>query len=218
MLCSYVSAKAMFPRRAGKAASGPVPAEGTVKGCKSLETPQVAFKKIVRTCVGCLISDICGIKVELVPATASEKPKSRLSHSASDSFQPNCSELRLSGPPSSPFYPFLCLLSSLSLKAFCLLSACILVTGMSKHISCGVFQRHQPGPPTELSSRHWRLTFTLIWRLFPNPGQFTLSEQIGAVTSSLTNKLWGLGLILTMKGTKVSVQASSLLLRISFLC
>lgn len=108
------------------------------------------FQKIVITRVRCLISDICGITVGLA-----ENSKSRLSHSASASFQSNCSELRLSGPQSSPLHPFLCLLSSLSLKSFCLLSACISVTGMSKHISCiqGGFQWHQSVPPTGLSSR-----------------------------------------------------------------
>lgn len=55
-----------------------------------------------------------------------------------------------------PLYPFLCLLSSLFLKSFFLLSACILLTGKSKHISCvrGGFQWHQ----SELSSRWKYLT------------------------------------------------------------
>lgn len=66
------------------------------------------FQKIVITRVRCLISDICGITVGLA-----ENSKSRLSHSASASFQPNCSELRLNGPQSSPLYPFACYRHSL---------------------------------------------------------------------------------------------------------
>lgn len=73
-------------------------------------------------------------------------------------FPSNCSELSLTGPQSSPLYPFPCLLSSLSLKSFCLLSASISVTVMSKHISCvqGGFQRHQAVPPTWLSECRWK--------------------------------------------------------------
>lgn len=141
------------------------------------------FQKIVITHVSRLISDVCDITEELAPAADCENPKSRLSHSASASFQSKCSELRLSGPQSSPSTLFCaCYLHSLWSPFSCFQPAFWWQESQNTSAVSGV-----DFSGTSLSwvadgnisqgtlIPHLSLKTTIL-RLFSNPVRFTLSE------------------------------------------
>lgn len=154
VICNRISTKAMFPWSAGKASSGPVPAGQPLMDVKASQNHRWLSENCNNSCQTLNFWYMwhyrgAGSSSRMCRNQGCLTLPLLLSSLTAQSWSPWSSI--------SPLYPFLCLLSSLSLKSFCLLSACISVTGKSKHISCvqGGFQWHQSVPPTELSSR-WK--------------------------------------------------------------
>lgn len=156
------------------------------------------------------------IYVELCPAAESEKLQSK-AVSLRLCFL-SCLTA-LSSVVSAPTLFPACYRHSLSLKSFCLLSACISVMGTSKHISCvqSRFQCRHSLLPTWLSKCRLKYLADTQQPRFnkaaSKPWPFYCVRAIGTPTCLITSKQSGLrSITVIMKEQKGSFQISCLLL------